>query len=191
MRDQGPKGWIGVDMDGTLAHYDKWVGWNVFGEPIEPMAQRVKAWLAEGKDVRIFTARIAHDLSATQKCYVTSQSFTGHMMVHAIQEWCVKHVGARLPVTCVKDLHMVELWDDRCVQVVPNTGRTVAEEAEARYNAARGKVFNSTSNVEDHPSHNVSDSFYSCYGCGLSVGNPGLKEPCPTPDAVGLRRMGK
>jgi hypothetical protein len=31
-----------------------------------------------------------------------------------------------LEVTNVKDLHMVELWDDRCVQVVSNTGEPVA-----------------------------------------------------------------
>ena len=24
--------WIGVDLDGTLAHYDEFKGWNVIGE---------------------------------------------------------------------------------------------------------------------------------------------------------------
>lgn len=134
------RGWIGVDLDGTLAHYDKWVGWNVFGEPIPLMLARVRQWIGEGKDVRIFTARISPDLSVTQQCYVTGQSFTGHMMVHAIQEWTARHAGVRLPVTCVKDVHMIEYWDDRAIQVVPNTGLTVAEEAEARYNARHGKA---------------------------------------------------
>ena len=35
------------------------------------------------------------------------------------------HFGVVLPVTNVKDWHMLELWDDRAVQVEPNTGRRV------------------------------------------------------------------
>lgn len=149
------KGWIGVDLDGTLAHYDSWQGWNVFGEPIAPMIERVRSWLQEGRDVRIFTARIGNAKSAVEfhekchSCRVTGQRFSDHDMYYAIRAWCLQHVGQPLPVTCVKDVHMIELWDDRCVQVVPNTGRTVAEEAEARYNAERGKVFQGDD--ETHP----------------------------------------
>ena len=135
------RGWIGVDLDGTLAYYREWMGWNVFGHPIPLMQARVKQWVTEGKDVRIFTARVSVDLSAVQKCYVTGQSFTGYMMVEAIQQYTIQHVGVRLPVTCVKDVHMIEYWDDRAVQVVPNTGRTLAEEHEAVYNAAHGRSF--------------------------------------------------
>lgn len=51
------KGWIGVDLDGTLAHYDGWKGPEHIGAPIPAMVERVKAWLAEGKEVRISTAR--------------------------------------------------------------------------------------------------------------------------------------
>jgi hypothetical protein len=29
-------GWIGVDLDGTLAHYDGWKGIDHIGEPIKP-----------------------------------------------------------------------------------------------------------------------------------------------------------
>ena len=51
------KDWIGVDLDGTLAEYH---GWNdgKIGEPIQLMVERVKRWLAEGKSVRIMTARV-------------------------------------------------------------------------------------------------------------------------------------
>ena len=51
-------GWIGVDLDGTLAYYDQWRGALHIGEPIPVMLERVKRWLDEGKDVRIFTARV-------------------------------------------------------------------------------------------------------------------------------------
>jgi len=151
------KGWIGVDLDGTMFTYHKWVGWNVFGEPIEPMLARIRQWLAEGKEVRVVTARVSVDLAATQRCYVTGQSFTGHQMVAAIRDLCVKHVGQALPVTCVKDVGMIELWDDRAVQVVPNTGRTVAEEWVARYNAAQGKVADPTDTDGKYSDHRGGD----------------------------------
>lgn len=51
-------GWIGVDLDGTLAHYDGGVGVDHIGPPVPAMLTRVKQWLAEGRAVKIFTARV-------------------------------------------------------------------------------------------------------------------------------------
>ena len=102
-------GWIGVDLDGTLAYYDGWVGPTDIGIPIPPMINRVKDWIAAGHTVKIFTARI-HD------------SENKDAIVAAIEEWCFIHIGDVLEITNVKDLYMIELWDDRCVQVEPNTG---------------------------------------------------------------------
>lgn len=101
-------GWIGVDLDGTLAHYDKWRGVEHIGEPVPAMVERVKAWLANGWEVRIFTARVYNDP-------------TGDIAT-LIHLWCEKHIGQMLVVTCTKDYGMVELWDDRAVRVVPNQG---------------------------------------------------------------------
>lgn len=114
------KGWIGVDLDGTIARYDGWKGPEHIGDPIEPMLNRIKAWLAAGVDVRIFTARVSGvregmEASATLKC---------------IEHWCEKHVGRVLPVTCTKDFGMIQLWDDRAIQVEPNTGRRMDGVAE-------------------------------------------------------------
>ena len=55
-RNMSGKGWIGVDLDGTLAFYQ---GWNEgkIGDPVPVMLARVKGWLAEGVEVRIVTAR--------------------------------------------------------------------------------------------------------------------------------------
>jgi hypothetical protein len=36
----------------------------------------------------------------------------------------------RLPVTNVKDFSLIELWDDRCVRVEPNTGRPIVSDWE-------------------------------------------------------------
>ena len=46
-------GWIGVDLDGTLAEYHEWVGIHHIGKPIPLMLERVKKWLAQGKDAKI------------------------------------------------------------------------------------------------------------------------------------------
>ena len=110
-------GWIGVDLDGTLAHYAGWQGETHIGAPIEAMAARVKAWRAAGIDVRIFTARVA---DAALNLDGTRHEVSA--VVGAIQSWCLEHLGEALPVTNRKDFAMVELWDDRCVQVIPNTG---------------------------------------------------------------------
>lgn len=104
-------GWIGVDLDGTLAHYDGWKGPQHIGEPVPKMVERVKAWLANGADVRIFTARVA-DIGPE-----------GIAARGAIKEWCAKHLGQVIPITNQKDIMMVELWDDRCVCVERNTGK--------------------------------------------------------------------
>lgn len=108
------QGWIGVDLDGTLAYYETGDGVETIGRPIVPMQTRVICWLAEGKDVRIVTARVGShpDLDPG---FVQSQD-------RMIKAWCLEHLGKELPVTCSKDFCMVELWDDRCVQVIPNTG---------------------------------------------------------------------
>lgn len=100
-------GWIGVDLDGTLAEYHGWVGKHHIGAPIEPMVRRVKAWLMDGQDVRIFTARV-HDKDVS--------------VLRPIQKWCIEHIGVALPVTNAKDFQMIELWDDRAVEVATNTG---------------------------------------------------------------------
>ena len=134
------KEWIGVDFDGTLAFHDKWVPWNEFGPPIPLMMERVKAWLADGKDVRIFTARVGTK-EDTEVCIISGDTFTRAMMIYELQNWCLEHIGQTLPLTATKDKFMVELWDDRAVQVVPNTGRTLADELAAVRSAQAGKGF--------------------------------------------------
>lgn len=112
------KGWIGVDLDGTLAHYEGWQGAEHVGEPVGEMLFRVKKWLSEGKEVRIFTARVSSDGTSRRDLEAAQARI-------AISDWCEKHLGTRLRITNVKDYAMVELWDDRAVQVEANTGRPV------------------------------------------------------------------
>lgn len=128
--------WIGVDLDGTLAYYDKWVAWNCIGEPIPLMLERIKNWIAEGKTIKIFTARVAFPYDT---CKVTGENFTQLEITIEIQNWLVKQGLPRLQVTATKDFNMVELWDDRCIQVIPNTGKSLAEEHLAEITALKGK----------------------------------------------------
>jgi hypothetical protein len=113
--DTGLDGWIAVDLDGTLAVYDHWRGPDHIGEPIPAMVERVKRWLAEGRDVRIFTARVSSDGSLDRNAEVMAARW-------AIAMWAKQHLGQQIPVTNVKDYRMIELWDDRAVQVEMNTG---------------------------------------------------------------------
>ena len=132
------KGWIGVDFDGTLAQYETWISAEHCDEPIEPMVERVKRWLAEGREVRIFTARVFPILAAPVDSVATDWAVLDRVVslapsrwaeasaaVRAIRAWCRQHIGQELTITCVKDFAMIELWDDRAVQVRPNTGEVV------------------------------------------------------------------
>jgi hypothetical protein len=61
VRDDAEKrtpGWIGVDLDGTLAKSVKSQAGEDIGVPVYRMVKQVKKWLAQGHDVRIFTARV-------------------------------------------------------------------------------------------------------------------------------------
>jgi hypothetical protein len=97
---------LALIFDNTLANGESWKGHEHVGDPIPAMVRRVKAWLSSGKDVRIFTAR-------SSKSYPT------------IRRWCFKHLGKTLKITNTKDKYMTALYDDRAVQVVPNTGELV------------------------------------------------------------------
>lgn len=117
-------GWIGVDLDGTLAYYES-KQFPDIGAPIPLMQERVKKWLAEGKNVKIMTARVV-DATLVE--------------LAEIQDWLKEHIGQELDLTCQKDYNMIELWDDRAIQVIPNTGQTIADELASVRAAHEGKA---------------------------------------------------
>ncbi len=116
-------GWIGVDFDGTLAHYTGWNG-GVLGEPVKDMQHRVLDWLNAGHEVRIVTARVAETGLRNEVGGLDDKRFADTQR-EAIEAWCQTHLGRKIPVTAQKDFGMVELWDDRAVQVEANTGRVI------------------------------------------------------------------
>ena len=114
-------GWIGVDLDGTLAKYEKWDGG--IGEPIPLMVERVKKWIADGVEVRIFTARVGTGAGHSSESGRSDDEIFAEEQRRLIQFWCLDHIGHVLKITATKDFRMIELWDDRAIQIIPNTGK--------------------------------------------------------------------
>lgn len=114
------EGWIGVDLDGTLAKFDRetWfrLGFKYIGEPIPAMMEMVKGALAQGVKVKIFTARAVH----------------GQQAINAIHDWLFQNGLPKLEVTNVKDEGLTALYDDRAVGVIFNTGKLERQDAEER-----------------------------------------------------------
>lgn len=114
-------GWWGFDLDGTIAQYDGWKVDGSIGAPVASMIRRMKSYLKKGRDVQIVTARV-NPKGRTDY----PEQFDIQRAI--IDEFCMENLGQTIPVGYEKDLHMVALFDDRALQVIPNTGRLVQEE---------------------------------------------------------------
>jgi hypothetical protein len=78
--------YVGFDLDGTLAKFDKWQGPGHIGEPVPKMVAKVKKFLGRGIQVRIITARLG---------LPGKEAETAH---RAIVKWSEKHIGRKLKV---------------------------------------------------------------------------------------------
>lgn len=104
-RPANQQAWIGVDLDGTLAESTTWQGMEHIGPAVPLMLRRVRLWLEKGLRVKILTARAGDPIG-----------------VVATQAWLKANGLPDLEVTDRKDFGMIELWDDRAIQVVQNRG---------------------------------------------------------------------
>ena len=152
------KGWYGFDLDGTLAKYDGWKGIDHIGEPVKPMVDLIKRMHAEGKVIKIMTARAAPrpepEVAKTRYPLYAGDSIgdvpeyaakwmlgmvnAGHISdqveackfyykkewtaIDFIADWCLENLGFLPEIVYQKDYLMLELYDDRAKQVVPNEG---------------------------------------------------------------------
>ena len=155
------QGWYGFDLDGTLAKYDKWEGIDHIGEPVKHMVDLIKKMHAEGKVVKILTARVAPRANAetrpnphcswkissplpdyANKVVMRNPTSRGEAprnvlgalysmadwtAANFITDWCLKNLGFLPEITHQKDHLMLELYDDRVKQVVPNEGLLVED----------------------------------------------------------------
>ena len=95
-------------LDGTLAFYDEWRGIEHIGEPIKPMIEFVKDLVSQKKNIKIFTARASNLQS-----------------IPYIHKWLKENNLPEFEVTNKKDFGMIMLYDDRCVQVIMNSGKII------------------------------------------------------------------
>ena len=144
-------------MDGTLTEWDGvWRGPSYIGAPIARTVRRVKHWLNQGKDVRIFTARVYVGPVPDNNAPLAQAKFEAYIQRRdeanecrqAIAVLCINLFGQSLPITCEKDYHMVLLLDDRAQQVVPNTGALVQEELRRAVQGLKAIAASSTDMAE-------------------------------------------
>ena len=110
------KPWIGVDLDGTLAEYKGFEGHENIGKPVPAMLKLVREWLEDDMKVKIFTARVSGNTADAERAR------------HYVKKWLQEECEITdMEVTCIKDYYMVELYDDRAVQVEFNTGKLLNE----------------------------------------------------------------
>lgn len=103
------RGWVGVDLNGTLARYDDGQPQNHIGSPVPRMLARVRAWLGQDIRVRVVTVRACDPVQILK-----------------IRQWLDDLGLQQVEITDRKDPDCREMWDDRCVQVIPNTGEMVS-----------------------------------------------------------------
>ena len=141
------KGWYGFDLDGTLAKYDGWKGIDHIGEPVKPMVDLIKKMHEDGKVVKILTARVAPraNIEIRPNPYPTDHAVYDAVgrdneeryrdiyrapkwtACDFIYDWCLRNLGFLPEITHEKDHLMLELYDDRVKQVVPNEGLLVED----------------------------------------------------------------
>ena len=135
--------WVGFDLDGTLAEYTDWKGFEHIGKPVPKMVALIKAYKASGTKVKILTARVAPTSADPNK----KGGGTKEAVLKVITDWCEKNLGFVPEITHEKDFLMVAFFDDRCTQVVPNTGDILEHKVEALRHALLG-IYNQILLVE-------------------------------------------
>jgi hypothetical protein len=109
---------VGFDLDRTIAQYEGWRGELHIGAPVPGMIERIKQYLAQGIEVRVFTARMSDPDPEARLA-----------IARAIWDYTLEHVGQGLHATCQKDYACIRIYDDIARQVIPNAGVVVGESA--------------------------------------------------------------
>ncbi len=113
------KGWIGFDLDGTLAmNYNGIFNPKEIGSPIPSMIALLRKYIEEGKEVKIFTARVSTNGTI-------HSIYDAVVARHFIHKWCEKNIGRKIDVVSVKDFRMRLLYDDSVIRVKTDTGEIV------------------------------------------------------------------
>ena len=107
---------IAIDLDGTLAEAEEPYDPTRIGKPIPKMVNLVRKLIKQGKKVVIITARMNTQVHTKRQLIFTRK---------LIEHWAKKYIGKALPCTAEKHHSMAVIYDDRAIQVIPNTGKIV------------------------------------------------------------------
>jgi len=118
--------WIGIDLDGTLAVAADKFDPHSIGKPVPAIVKMVRDFIAQGKRVKIFTARVC---ITGQKSDAGTADLAFSLYQHAlISVWLSEIFYTALEVTCVKDFLCEQIYDDRAWRVETNTGEIIGQE---------------------------------------------------------------
>lgn len=95
-----------VDLDGTLAYFERWNNIGDIGEPINEIKEKILKWINEGITIKIFTAR------AYKK-----------ELIKPIRKWLLLNgLPPTLEITNIKGVDCDLIFDDKAREVIYNTG---------------------------------------------------------------------
>lgn len=114
------KAWWGFDIDKTIAVDEGGTRGGVIGAPIKSLIRRMKYYIRTGRKVNIVTARVHPSEPDAAMQHAVVRQFLG--------ENFTPMEALLIDIRCDKDRSMIELFDDRVAQVIPNKGILVREE---------------------------------------------------------------
>jgi hypothetical protein len=114
------KAWWGFDIDKTAFVDEGGTRGGVIGAPIKSMIRRIKYFLRTGRKVCIVTARV-HWSEPDKDLQMTT-------IRQALNDVLGQDLANQITIRSDKDRHMIDLYDDRAKQVIPNKGILVQNE---------------------------------------------------------------
>jgi hypothetical protein len=114
------KAWFGFDIDKTAFVDEEGSRGGAIGEPVQGIIRRIKYFLRTGRTVCIVTARV----NPREPDWQAQSVIVHNALVAALGEEMANQISIR----CDKDRHMIDLYDDRTKQVIPNRGILVQNE---------------------------------------------------------------
>ncbi len=95
-----------INLDGTLAYYDRWGYIGDIGEPIPIMKAWVLYWIKKGIKIKIFTARAYNEKA-----------------IPHIRKWLLLNgFPPNLEITNIKGMDCDMIFDNNAREVINNTG---------------------------------------------------------------------
>ena len=98
-----------IDLDGTLAYYERWGEKGEIGEPVPLIKNWIRYWLYKGIEIVVFTARAYSQEN-----------------IKRVRTWLIMNgLPADLKITNIKGLDCDLLFDNNAREVINNTGQIV------------------------------------------------------------------